>query len=1050
MPTRSVCMLMALGCGLFGCAGGTTQDGAAPLPVAQAEPKEQPPTGKAGDSKGRPAGETPASAGIAGDPKSLPDKRGLDFLDEPLTAITSYRSTYAIIIGIDEYPGDQASLAPLMFAVNDAREVRALLRDEFGFADERVRYLIDREATLAAVRQAFETWLPQQNLQEADAVLVFFAGHGLIDRQSSEGYLALADSHGDKLRERCLPLSWVRDQLAKLNCRHKLMILDSCYSGSLFQERPAEAAPRPAPPAPAEGDASKTRGDGAGAKVGDNLAYYLNRRAFWGVSAGRFTPVADGLGAQRHSVFTASLLNVLRERADSPRPDQAFTLRQLAAQVETDVANALGSRQIPDWGRLGAGDGDIVFRPTVVRPTPRQRARQANYFGLVAAAEREWRANNLLQARRLLADCPAELRDWEWHYVRRLCYGDELTLRMPGAVTQVTVNSDGSLVAGVTGAYTGGKGGVVTVWDTETGKEIRSFQVGSDSTSDLVFHPQRNHLACAVRDTGKIIIWDVDTGAELRQLSLRQVSSLAYSPDGELLAGGTDSYRHADGKDEADLQLWNAANGQDAGMLPRFPSPVHDLDFSRDGKRLAVAGGSLLQGHVRIYGVQNRQMQLSYQGHNSTVFAVAFHPDGKRVASSGYDNLIKVWDATSGEIQFTLDRHDSPVVDLAFTPDGRRLASASWDHSIKVWDMSNTRELFTLRGHSSWVSSVAFMPQGDRLISGSRDRTIKLWDGETGNQAITMSGQGAVWITALAFHPRGRRLAAAPKVGDGIWIWQANIGIPGGNLDGSDAVAFSPEGDRLAAGFQDSSKKEGSQNGVRIWDEESRKLLLTLDHPRSVNAVAYSSFGRWLATASMDSHVRIFDAATGKLVRTLEGHDAAVYGLAFRADGQVLATGSADRSVRLWEVATGKLLRTLKAPQHVWSVAISPDGRQVAAAAGQFDQPGRVLVWSTETGELQLTITGHTDNVTAVAFSPNGRRIASASFDKTVRLWDASTGQEAFVLRGHGPAMNTHGHEVTSLAFRHDGWRLATAGRDGTIKVWNAAPLEQEPPEPAK
>ncbi len=319
--------------------------------------------------KAAPRGESPTgSRGGRG-------SQSLDATDSP--TITAYRAVWAIIIGIDEYSGGASELKQLEHAVNDARELREVLLREFGYRDENVRFLTDQQASQLAIRDAFESWLPAQGPQKDDSVLVFFAGHGLVDEKSQEGYLAAADSVAGDLRRSCVEVSWIRDRLAALPCRHKLLILDSCYSGALFQDKP-----RSATTTLLTGGGKNSRGgesrDGAGASMRAHtraihqLADYFQDQAFYGMSAGRLQPVADGEGDNRHSVFTAALLRVLRERANSSYPDHEFTFRQLAAQVEMYVASAPGSQQTPDSGALADGRGDFVFRPTVRRQTPRE------------------------------------------------------------------------------------------------------------------------------------------------------------------------------------------------------------------------------------------------------------------------------------------------------------------------------------------------------------------------------------------------------------------------------------------------------------------------------------------------------------------------------------------------------------------------------------------------------------------------------------------------------------------------------------------------------
>jgi WD40 repeat protein len=118
---------------------------------------------------------------------------------------------------------------------------------------------------------------------------------------------------------------------------------------------------------------------------------------------------------------------------------------------------------------------------------------------------------------------------------------------------------------------------------------------------------------------------------------------------------------------------------------------------------------------------------LTLKGHTSTVYGVAFSPDGRRLAS-GHIGTVKVWDTATGLEIFTLKGHTSYVYGVAFSPDGRRLASASQDQTVKVWDAATGQETLTLDAHRSGVTAVAFSPGGHRLASRSQDGTVTIWD----------------------------------------------------------------------------------------------------------------------------------------------------------------------------------------------------------------------------------------------------------------------------------------------------------------------------------
>jgi hypothetical protein len=156
-------------------------------------------------------------------------------------------------------------------------------------------------------------------------------------------------------------------------------------------------------------------------------------------------------------------------------------------------------------------------------------------------------------------------------------------------------------------------------------------------------------------------------------------------------------------------------------------------------------------------------------------------------------------------------------------------------------------------------------------------------------------------------------------------------------------------------------------------------------HSSPVTSAVFSPDGKRIASASWDKTVKIWDAATGTLIRTLTGHSSSVISAVFSPDGKRIASASADSTVKIWDAATGKLLATLSGHSSpVFSAVFSPDGKRIASASGDKT----VKIWDAATGKLLANLSGHSNSVISAVFSPDGKRIASASDDKTVRVWD--------------------------------------------------------------
>ncbi len=571
-------------------------------------------------------------------------------------------------------------------------------------------------------------------------------------------------------------------------------------------------------------------------------------------------------------------------------------------------------------------------------------------------------------------------------------------------VTAVAFSPDGRWLA------TGSRDSSTRLWDVSAADPAAApivLQGHADIVWAVAFSPDGHWLVTGSEDSSARL-WDLsaaDPAAAPIVLPghAYSVSDVAFSPDGHWLATASDTAR-----------LWDVSAADPAAtpiVLYGHAASIIAVAFSPDGHWLATGS---VDNTARLWDVSAADpaaTPIVLPGHASFVSAVAFSPDGQRLATGSNDNTARLWDVSAADpaaAPIVFQDHESPVRAVAFSPDGRWLVTGSDDRSARLWDVSAadpTAAPIVLPGHASFVRAVAFSPDGQRLATaGSNDNTARLWDVSAADPAaapIVLQGHVGS-VLAVAFSP------------DGHWLATVSGDLFGSSID----------------------------NTARLWDlsaaDPTAAPIVLYGHAASVTAVAFSPDGQRLATASDDRSARLWDlsaAAPAQVPLVLTGHELGVSAVAFSPDGRWLATGSRDGSARLWDVsAADPAADPIVLQGHAYwvrAVAFSPDGHWLATGSGDSS----IRLWDVSAADPAATPTvlqGHADSVRAVAFSPDGQRLATASDDNTARLWDLSAAdpaQDPLVLTGHASS-------VTAVAFSPDGQRLATASDDRSARLW--------------
>jgi WD40 repeat protein len=479
---------------------------------------------------------------------------------------------------------------------------------------------------------------------------------------------------------------------------------------------------------------------------------------------------------------------------------------------------------------------------------------------------------------------------------------------------------------------------------------------------------------------------------------------------------------------------------------------------------------------VRLRDETGRVM-CTIRPREAMVARASLSPDRTRVAvgldTEGGQYRIGILDASSGQERANWAAGLGQIGALAFSPDGRRLAAGGEDRVIRIWDAATGKLLTECRGHTSKVLSLAFREDGLRLVTAAHDGTVRQWDAETGTQVEPPYDRHTAEAFAAVYSPDGQRVASA-GADRTVRLWRAvgrqDQAVFRGHTGAVAALAFSRDGRRLVSASYDLSSGYQGDGTVRYWEAAPEVTLPVLaDHTDYVYPVTYSPDGRWIASGAWDHTIRLWDAATGEACAKLR-HGGIVRALALTPDGARLISGGHFGELLLWDLSTGRIQGRVPSAKHVGAIAVGPDGARTAAgtffgvrpagmsiadvATGRqigtgegtpfaFSPDGKwlagkdasgetVVLWDAHTFRPVAHWQGHTGEINAVAFDREGGRLVSASSDRKIRLWDTATGQCLRVFEGHTD-------KVFTAVFHPDGTRIASGGRDRAVWLWDVA-----------
>jgi uncharacterized caspase-like protein len=660
---------------------------------------------------------------------------------------------------------------------------------------------------------------------ESDLILLYFSGHGVRDPQG-QIYLTTSTSRRgtekNVVRSTTIPLNFLRDLMQQSQAKQQVVVLDCCFSeaipgsGSFRQDRPVSAKLL---------------------LTGDHQTILLS-------STATQHPFAQK-GAD-HSIYTFSLVEGLETGAADLNQDGHITLRELHDYIKRKVQITSPALQPQIYGSTSSQQTVVAASPTGDAKL-RYRMEAEQYLGqdlsmidrVILDAHRERLGLTSKDAAVIEAEVFKPYQDYQIK-LKEYALGLLEAIRDEYPLSSITDQrfQEFQDILGLTQAETAPiKSQVLRYADPLRSHRSRASSIQTAKQWQRIFQGWLEFKPTWLR-LDVVVAIVVALGAvalglqylhhvqqsqqsavtpgqltsasnvERRWHQLRSkvlvghqgaVWSLAISPDGQILASGSDDRR---------IKLWDVKGGDLLKTLPGHGSTVWSVAFSPDGQLVASGGGD---ASIQLWSISTGTLVRTLSGHAATVRSLSFTPDGQRVVSGSDDGTIRLWDVRTGKMLRVLTTGTGEVRVVAISPNGKTLVSGGAEADIQVWSLKTMQILRTLTGHQGRVVTLAISADSQRLISGSTDKTLKIWDLNHGSLLHTL---------------------ATPK----DWV---------------NAVTLSPDQSLLAVG-------EG--NSIQLWDVATGKLFHTFSYnPQAITALAFSRDGQFLISSSQDRIIKVWE-----------------------------------------------------------------------------------------------------------------------------------------------------------------------------------------------
>ncbi len=708
-------------------------------------------------------------------------------------------------------------------------------------------------------------------------------------------------------------------------------------------------------------------------------------------------------------------------------------------------------------------------------------ARRSLYLSRIGLAFNAYEDHDIAKMKQMLDACPAELRGWEWHRLTWLSDRSLLTFtgHSDDVLGPIQSSFDGTWLATKSRDHT------LRVWHSRTGHQAL---VVEDYDPDLNprFADHGKALVTPLPD-GTVGVWEIPSGQRLLSLPHKGARAVKVSSTGSRLASvgggvvklwdiGSGDFVIAVPGDECDFSgsaTYLKVSGNERVVLCRASDGRTVIDVPRRGSgRLGLH--VFHEGRVVVTQAGDDTLEF-WTGDPPRRFNAVFHPDaafldlnaGPAGIISISDSAVKLWRIEDDRVREALSvarpawrgGFDNGIVSspderfrailrsgsfvlihaedaaeilaapcddterqtLRFSSDSRLFLAADQDDNLSVW-ATDSGKLLCRIPHPG-IRQAHFSPDGRTIISGSAD-SIRVSDSSSAKCLLAIDTEEFYDFVRNGIAEGGLRIISRHDKGHVIRTWDT--------LTGTMLVEQNNPLPPLDASVSGRSFDTRLGSVLCVHDRTTGLTEALHGHTGLIRFAKHISGDGRLVTASDDDTCKIWSSDSFGEARVWRRPGGLRFA-AFSARGDRVATANSQGIVKIWDAARPENpLRTIEAHPgcDLTSVAFSPNGKRlVSAPAAMTPQDAILNVWDTVTGERVTTLTGHADGIAVVLYTPEGRAIVSGSWDGTVRVWDASSGECLAVL--------SQGAEVWDLAISPDGRQIASGGKDHLVKLWD-------------